>query len=161
MPLPLVARHVLAAQDSRELVYKDYNSKFLEYQSRGSRFDAKSYMELVASVTVHFSVISRVIITALKELERRRGAVGGAGGLGGIVTGVKSLQAHEAERLQLTASLHLSTVRLLEALDSPDETQTRELLGEEVRSMQVKLAALVEAVEEDKEEVREGTLEED
>ena len=94
MTLPLVARHVLNAQSSRDLVYSDYNSKFTAFQRVPGVFDSKAYMELVASVTVHFSVISKVVLTALKEMERRGSEVCPPG----IVKGVKSLQAHEADR---------------------------------------------------------------
>mmetsp|Transcript_7932 Transcript_7932/g.15792 ORF Transcript_7932/g.15792 Transcript_7932/m.15792 type:complete len:286 (+) Transcript_7932:172-1029(+) len=152
MSLPLVARHILSAQSSRDLVYSDYNSKFVAYQRSSTAFDSKAYMELVASATVHFSVISKVVLTALKEMERR-----GAECPPSIVEGVKNLQAHEADRLQITASLHLSTVRLLEA-SGADEDRTKELLREEVETARVRLEELMETIEEDKEEIREATL---
>ena len=61
-------------------------------------------------------------------------------------------------RLQLTASLHLSTVRLLEAAGEEDEDRTKELLREEVETARRRLGELMEAIEEDKEEIREATL---
>ena len=159
LTLESLIHHVTSAQNSRSLVYAEFNDAFVSCR-RAAQFNGAKYVDLVSDVTVQFSVISKVIRFVKEEIESRVGSAVEKNDaemrdqLKGVLAGLKSLQEHEKQKLQTTAAFHLAAVRLSEASDERDKS----LLNDEIKELEELLGRLCDDISEDIEEVREGLL---
>jgi hypothetical protein len=118
-----------------------------------------SYPDTCAKATASFSVLSETIkrIQSILTENKKRDE---------LAKLLKDLQAHEKEKLHLTAACHLERIRECNhngasSEDAAADPQIGRLLKEGVQSLQQKIGACIEDVNEALEEVRCAMLEED
>lgn len=99
------------------------------------------------AVTASFSVLSDTIRAAQKILDNRKET--------DISQLIDQLQKHEKEKLNLTASFHLERIRMQnEEQQASQDTMTKKLLKDGVKSLERKINACVERINEVLDELR-------
>ena len=113
-----------------------------------------TYPNLCAKVTASFSVLSDTINAVKSSLEEDNENKDD-NGRKEITNFINQLQKSESDKLNLTAALHLERLRLrnLRVGDGDDDV-TMKLLTEGIRSLETKIASVVESINEVLEELR-------
>ena len=106
-----------------------------------------SYPGTVLAVTASFSVLSDTIRAAQKILDNRKET--------DISQLIDQLQKYEKEKLNLTASFHLERIRMQnEEQHASQDTMTKKLLKDGVKSLERKINTCVERINEVLDELR-------
>jgi ABC-type uncharacterized transport system ATPase subunit len=108
------------------------------------------YPQACAEATASFAVLSDTILVIQGILSNRQQP---------LVELVLSLQQHEKEKLNLTAALHLEQIRLSQ-IEGQDQRSSA-LLRDGIVSLRERLAACVEQINEDIEEIQCARMEAD
>lgn len=111
-----------------------------------------NYPNVCAEATASFSVLSDTINSIHKVIAETRNR----NDLKGLLD---TLQKHEKEKLSLTAALHLDKIRESQEIGGDERILT--LLQQEVGSLQTKITACVEEINETIEELRYAMAEEE
>lgn len=114
-----------------------------------------AYPEACAKATASFSVLSETIKTiqqVLKDDQKRSD----------LAQLIGNLQKEEKEKLQLTAACHLERIRQQnQSLQSESDPRITKLLEDGVNTLQAKIVACVERINEAIDEIRCAILDEE
>jgi hypothetical protein len=158
-------RSVLEAQQQRVSAYRDYDRGL---QAVLATNNISFYPTVCTEATAAFAVVGETLQALQAELRRRRADTAGGdcvhSGVNDVsndelVLLVRKLQQHEQQKLQYTAALHLEQIRLHQVAVNDDDnvdavTPPRVLLQTSIQSLQDKLAACVQQINDVLEEIQ-------
>lgn len=117
-----------------------------------------TYPNLCAKVTASFSVLSDTINSVKSSLDEADGENKQDNGQHEMSNFISQLQKCESEKLNLTAALHLERLRLSNSRLGDENGKcdqvTMKLLTEGIRSLEQKIASVVESINEVLDELR-------
>lgn len=146
---------VLDAQTGRVATYREYNEGL---ETVLQTANVSSYPAMCAKATASFSFLSDTISTIQSVLESKHERQDLKGFVG-------NLQKHEREKLQITAALHLEQMRAqnesMHQQSEDGDQRVTQLLTQGVATLKERLAACVETINEDLEEIRYAMMDED
>lgn len=149
-------RAVLRAQEDRVQTYQTYDAALQQVLSTGN---LTAYPEACALATASFSVVSNTIRGVAEEMATRSNNHS----LKQYIQWIKSLQALEKEKLQLTAALHLEKIRANNEQGQKRHKESDSVFGlllQGITAMEEKIQTCVSEINEVLDELRSALADE-